>query len=152
MRLVKSCVRQRVAGALSGDQKGMLVAAICFVHCVAGPALLTFAGLASLTGGSEKLEYVFLLSSITFGAATLIPTYRTKHRRLSCLALFSCGLLCLLVHRFISWTAVPEMITVGVGATLIVGAHALNLKLSRKCQCCEPGVSTERQERADQIG
>lgn len=82
-------MKKRVAGLLSGDQKGMLVAAICFVHCVAGPALLTFAGLASLTGGSEKLEYVFLLSSITFGAATLIPAYRTKHRRVSYLALFA---------------------------------------------------------------
>jgi len=77
----------------------MLIAALCFVHCVAGPILLSFAGLASLIGVSERLEPAFLLGSAAMGSMALIPGYRKKHGRLSCLAMFSSGLLCLIVRR-----------------------------------------------------
>ena len=79
----------------SGDRKAMLVATLCFIHCVAGPVLLTFAGFSSLTAASESFEPVFLISSALLGSATLIPAYRRKHRRCSCLVLFICGLFCL---------------------------------------------------------
>lgn len=132
--------------AVSGDRKGMVIATICFVHCVAGPLLLSFAGFTSLIGVSEKLEPVFVLSSLTLGAATLIPGYRRRHRRFSCLALFVAGLFCLLVVRHIQWLIVPEAVVVGVGALLIIGAHALNLRFSRMCQCC-CGASAMQPER-----
>jgi hypothetical protein len=35
------------------------------------------------------------------------------------------------------------MIAVGIGAALIIGAHALNLKFSRQCACCAPSVAVE---------
>ena len=136
--------------AVSTDRKGMLIAALCFVHCVAGPVLLSFAGFASLIGVSEKLEPAFLLASITLGIATLIPAYRKKHHRFSCLALFLCGFSCLVIRRFVTLTFFPEIITVGAGATLIIGAHALNLKFSKRCQCCESSPSTNR-EREDGV-
>jgi hypothetical protein len=114
----------------------MLIATLCFVHCVAGPLLLTFAGIASLISLSEKIEPVFVLSSAALGAATLVPAYRKKHGRLSCLALFAGGLLCLLVRRRIEFGVFQEGITTAVGAALIVGAHALNLRFSKRCLCC----------------
>ena len=117
----------------------MLVATVCFVHCVAGPVLLSVAGFSSLIGASEKVEPVFLLSSVTFGVATLVPAYRKKHRRLSCLTLFLCGIFCLAVRRYVQWTSISEIILVGLGAGMIVGAHALNLKYSKHCNCCETG-------------
>ena len=40
----------------SGDRKGILLAILCFVHCVAGPLLLSVAGFASLVNVSEALE------------------------------------------------------------------------------------------------
>jgi len=43
------------------DRKGMLIASLCLVHCIAGPVLLSFAGFASLINISEKLEPLFLL-------------------------------------------------------------------------------------------
>ena len=120
------------------DRKGMLVAILCFVHCVAGPLLLSVAGFTSLIGVSERLEPVFLAPSLVLGMATLVPAYRRKHRRFTCLALFLCGLFCLFVLRHIRWPIVPEAVMTAVGAALIVSAHALNLKLVRRCQCCEP--------------
>jgi hypothetical protein len=134
-----------VTNALSGDGKGMLVTSLCFVHCVAGPVLLSIAGFSSLIGLSEKIEPVFLISSITFGALTLVPAYRKQHRRRSCLTLFSCGILCLLIRRYGRLDSIGEMVMVGLGATLIIGAHALNLKFSKQCRCCqEPGDACAR--------
>jgi hypothetical protein len=125
----------------------MLIAAACFVHCVAGPVVLSFAGLASLVDVSERLEPLFLLSSFGAGTATLIPAYRTKHKRLSCLVLFFAGLVCFVMRRRIGSTVVfVEPILVAVGALLIIGAHALNLKLSKRCQCCESPEHNIRRE------
>lgn len=127
----------------SGDRKGILIAILCFVHCVAGPLLLSVAGFASLLNLSEKLEPVFVASSLVFGLASLVPAYRRKHRRFSCLVLFLCGLVCLAVLRHIRWTIVPEVVMTGIGACLIIAAHALNLKFARRCECCDPVGSDE---------
>jgi len=121
------------------DRRGMLIASICFVHCVAGPVLLTFAGLTSLVGISEKLEPLFLLGSAAMGVMALVPAYRKKHGRLSCIALFVSGLLCLLMRHHIESRAFSiEPVATALGAGLIIGAHVLNLRFSRRCQCCEP--------------
>lgn len=115
------------------------MASLCFVHCVAGPVLLSFAGLTSLGAVSEKLEPLFVLGSATMGLLALVPAYRHKHRRISCLALFLSGLLCLLLRHHIGWREIPlESAGTALGAILIIAAHALNLKLTRRCACCEP--------------
>jgi hypothetical protein len=130
----------------SGDRKAMIVATLCFIHCVAGPVLLTFAGFSSLIGVSEKIEPLFVMSSFIVGTATLIPAYRKKHHRFSCLALFFCGLLCLAVLRRLHWMIIPESILTGIGALLIIGAHALNLRFSKQCECCTAQPSQVRSD------
>jgi hypothetical protein len=79
----------------------MLLASLCFVHCVAGPILLTYAGFSSLIGVSERFEPLFLLGSAAIGVIAFVPAYRKKHGRKSCLVLFASGLLCLLLRRYI---------------------------------------------------
>src|SRR6266436_7717771 len=116
----------------------MLLAGACFVHCVAGPLLLSFAGLAGLTAGSERLEPAFLAGSVIIGTANLIPSYRKKHGRLVCLAMFLAGILCLYFRRRLSSTALLVEAATGLGACLIIGAHALNLRFCRRCRCCIP--------------
>ena len=119
------------------DQRGIAIATLCFVHCVAGPLLLSFAGLSSLLNASEKFEPLLLCGSAVLGVVALVPAYRTKHRRASCLMLFSAGLLCLLLRRHIDWRAIPiEPIVAAMGACLIIGAHVLNLRFSKHCGCC----------------
>jgi MerC mercury resistance protein len=121
------------------DRRGMLIASLCFVHCVAGPVLLAFAGLTSLVSISEQLEPVFLLGSAAMGAIALIPAYRKKHGRISCVALFASGLLYLLLRRHLRWRDIPvEPVVAALGASLIIGAHLLNLRYSRRCRCCDP--------------
>lgn len=119
------------------DRRGVLVASICFVHCIAGPILLTLAGLTSLVRISERLEPLFLVSSAVLGVTALVPAYRKKHGRMSCIGLFAAGFLCLLMrHRVEARASSFELAATGVGAGLIIGAHLLNLRYSRHCPCC----------------
>jgi len=120
------------------DRRGILIASLCAVHCVLGPVLLSFAGLASLAGVSEKFEPLFLIGSAAMGVVALVPSYRKKHGRLSCLTLFGVGFLCLALRHRIELRAIPfESVAAAVGTSLIVGAHMLNHKLSRRCTCCD---------------
>jgi hypothetical protein len=121
-----------------GDKTGIVIASICFVHCIAGPVLLSFAGFASLIGVSEKLEPLFLLGSLAMGIATLIPGYRRHHGRRSCLVMFCTGIICLLLRHHIHSNLPSESIGAGIGVCFIAGAHILNLRFSRKCPCCGP--------------
>ena len=125
------------------DRAGILLAAACFVHCVAGPLLLSFAGLAGLTAISERAEPLFLAGSVIIGTANLIPSYRKKHGRLVCLAMFLAGILCLYLRRRLPSSASIEVMAVGLGAALIIGAHSLNLRFSRRCRCCEPSPESD---------
>jgi len=119
------------------DRRGMLIASLCFIHCIAGPVLLSFAGLESLISVSENLEFLFLFGSATMGALALVPAYRKKHGRSTCLVMFASGFLCLLLRRDVGQPApFLEHAAVGVGAVLIIGAHVLNLRFSRQCACC----------------
>jgi len=130
----------------------MLLASLCFVHCVAGPILLTYAGFSSLIGVSEKFEPLFVLGSAATGLIAFVPAYRKKHGRKSCLALFASGISCLLLRSHIELPSIPiEPIVTAVGASLIICAHILNLKFSKRCQCCDP-LSEEMREAACDMG
>jgi MerC mercury resistance protein len=130
-----------------GDRRSMLLALLCFVHCLAGPVLLSVAGFASMIGFSERLEPLFLAGSGAMGVIALLPAYRKKHGRKSCLALFASGFLCLLLRHSIDLRVIPvEPIGAAVGAGLIITSHALNLRFSRRCQCCDPGRESVREE------
>ena len=129
---------------LQGDRKGVLFAGLCFLHCVAGPVLLAYAGASSLIGISERLEPLFLLSSCLIGLATLIPGYRHRHRRLSCLVVFLCGLFCLVLLRRFQWLPLSDALLTAIGAALIACAHLLNHRFSARCDCCAPLEIRER--------
>jgi hypothetical protein len=126
-----------------GDRTGIVIASVCFVHCIAGPVLLSVAGFASLIGISEKLEPLFLLGSLAMGIATLIPGYRRHHGRRSCLVMFCTGIACLLLRHHIPSNLPVESIGAGIGVCFIAGAHVLNLRFSRKCRCCGPILAQE---------
>ena len=120
-----------------GDRAGIIIATLCFVHCVGGPVLLTFAGLSSLIRGSERFESLFWASSAVTGAFVLVPAFRHRHGRRSCLAMFAAGLLVLFTRRYLEGSSLEIAIAL-IGASLIIGAHALNLRYSRRCACCDP--------------
>lgn len=131
-------IRRADSTSTRGDRTGIVIASVCFVHCIAGPVLLSFAGFASLIGVSEKLEPLFLLGSLAMGIVALIPGYRRHHGRRSCLVMFCTGILCLVLRHHIPSHLPMESIGAGIGVCFIAGAHILNLKFSRTCRCCAP--------------
>jgi hypothetical protein len=132
-------MKESLLDSSRADRRGMVIASLCFVHCVAGPLLLAFAGLSSLVRVSERIEPLFLLGSAAMGALALVPAYRKRHRRKSCITLFGFGLVCLLLRRHIEFGAIPvELVGTVLGATLIIGSHVLNLRFSKRCECCDP--------------
>jgi MerC mercury resistance protein len=132
-------IRNPIRASSRADKVGIAVASLCFVHCIVGPVLLVFAGFSSLIHLSENLEPVFLLGSAAMGLAALLPGYRRRHGRISCLVMFGGGLVSLVSKRYLgAHGIVPEMALAGVGAVLLIGAHILNLRLCRHCPCCEP--------------
>ena len=139
---------RNIPGANSrADRFGMVVASLCFVHCIAGPLLLTLVGFSRLIHVSERFEYVFLLASAATGLAALLPAFLKTHGRISCLTMFCGGLLCLSFKRYLDSRGIaPEMVVVGVGAGLLVGAHALNLRFCRLCPCCNPSAEHKTHE------
>jgi len=131
------------------DRTAILLAVACFVHCVAGPLLLAVAGFAGLIGTSEKLEPLFLSGSLVLGLTNLIPSYRHRHRRISCLLLFAIGIATLGLRHHVPLNGVPtEALMTAAGAFLMAGAHTLNLRHNRHCACCEAAASdSESRER-----
>ena len=121
---------------VSGDRAGVIVAILCFVHCIAGPALLAIAGFSSLIAVSERTELAFLFTSAAIGACVLFPAYKRRHGRISCLAMFICGICVMVVHRRVS-DARFELLTALIGASLIGASHILNIRYSRRCDCCD---------------
>jgi hypothetical protein len=86
------------------------------------------------------------------GVIAFVPAYRKKHGRKSCLMLFASGLFCLLLRRYIELPSISiEPIVTAVGASLIIGAHILNLRFSKRCQCCG-SLSEAVHETADVSG
>jgi hypothetical protein len=135
------------------DRAGRWIAGACFVHCVVGPILLSIAGFSDLITISAKLEPWFLVGSLTLGAASLLPSYRHRHGRMTCLGMFVIGMACLWFRNRLHWTLVPfEPIAAGFGAFLLIGAHTLNLRLSRRCQCCESAVMLTNGEADERSG
>lgn len=63
------------------DRRGMLIASLCFLHCVAGPVLLSFAGMASLAGASERLEPRCDAPSETIPEKTRASSHSHKSRK-----------------------------------------------------------------------
>ncbi|GEM_PF-1167819 len=113
------------------DATGFWASAICALHCVAVPILLSFAafsGLAFLE--TPAFEYAILSISIIIGVSSLLPSYFRHHRKFSALCLFVTGFLMIVLSRMTElefW----EIGLTTAGVTLVATAHILNYKLCR---------------------
>ncbi|GAB3297257.1 MerC domain-containing protein [Pseudidiomarina andamanensis] len=111
------------------DKTGMWVTTLCALHCLLLPVILPMLSLIGLSFiGEELLERVILGTSIALGLVALISGIR-KHARFYPLILLIAG-------GFIYWHKdslgeMGEPIIILLGASLIVAAHWVNLRLVR---------------------
>lgn len=114
----------------ASDTLGQVLSAVCAVHCVSTPLLVTLApAAASVFGGAHP---VLLGLVIVVALWAFVPGYRCHHSR-SVLALALTGVSLLSIAAFaLSWSLPLETAVSLAGASVMMAAHWLNRKLLRE--------------------
>ena len=117
------------------DKIGIAATSLCAIHCLLLPFLLPI--LPMVGAGflaQDEFEHGFLLGTMFLGFIALYSGYKRYHNQLyPFIMLFSGG--------FIYWNKdglgdAAEPLVVVVGASLVVLAHVVNMKLCRRCTDC----------------
>lgn len=120
------------------DRLGMWTSALCVVHCLLTPALLSFSAvLAHLLPGEESVHRSLAMLVALFGAVALVSGFR-RHRRATVLLLMAGGLGCIAGAAWLgdrlpshAW----EVAVTFLGSALMISAHRLNHTFCRSCEC-----------------
>ncbi|RUO63801.1 MerC mercury resistance protein [Pseudidiomarina planktonica] len=111
------------------DKTGMWVTAVCAIHCLLLPVILPMLSLIGLSFiGAETLEKTILGTSILVGAIALSLGTR-QHARWYPIALLLVG--GLIYSQKDTMGELGEPIIILAGASLIIIAHWVNLRLLR---------------------
>ena len=112
------------------DTVGQILSAVCAVHCVATPLIITAApALASVFGGAHPVLLVFV---IVVAIWSFVPGYRCHHSRLV-LGLALTGITLLGLAAFVlNGNLVAETAVSLAGASIMMTAHWQNRKLLRE--------------------
>lgn len=141
--------------SFSGDEVGIVIAAVCLIHCL---CLSLFAllvpWLLGRLGLGEGLHQALAFLSLLIGVATLLPGYQV-HRQAFVLGLGLCGISLLLAGALVPqelccylWLDSPDVplsarltpLTIIVssftplGCCLLVAAHLMNRRRYLDCQ------------------
>jgi hypothetical protein len=122
------------------DKLGIWISGGCALHCLLLPLLLPVLPLVASSFFAEAwFERTILSLSLIIGLTALLLGFFKYHRQLYPLsALIAGGVI--YWHKDLFGEAY-EPITVAVGATLIIAAHVINLKLCRACKACDADVN-----------
>lgn len=111
------------------DKTGMWVTAVCAIHCLLLPVILPMLSLIGLSFiGAETLEKTILGTSILVGAIALSLGTRQHTRWYPIVLLLVGGLI---YSQKDSMGELGEPIIILAGASLIILAHWVNLRLLR---------------------
>jgi hypothetical protein len=130
------------------DRVATIAAGACAVHCMLAPVVLPILPLIAGRFVGPGLEWGFTGISMTLGIASLGHSYRALHRSRVPLIWFCLGFALLIAAKFMNVVAV-ELSTVAAGASCIMFAHILNLRMrgkfiaGRGCGCPCHDVGTE---------
>jgi uncharacterized membrane protein YfcA len=132
--------RKRDTLSLHADKIGIAASAICFVHCILTPIVLSFASVwAHYISSEEKFHRMLAVLVATIGGFAILTGYN-RHRRKRVLLLMASGL-CLIFagawwgNRLPSHLA--EVLVTMMGSCLMISAHLTNHTFCRHCDCAE---------------
>ncbi len=111
------------------DRIGITATSLCALHCILLPILLPILPLLGLSVlADHSWEHVFLVITAILGSIALFSGFKRYHGKFYPFALLFSGVVIYWIKHDFSTELAPYFIV--VGATLIVAAHWLNIKLS----------------------
>ena len=120
------------------DRLGIWTSALCVVHCLLTPVLLSFSAVvAHFPPAEEKVHRGLALLVALFGTFALLIGFR-KHRRSSVLLMMVTGLSCIAGTAWFGDELPSHAIEVGItffGSAMMIAAHRLNHTFCRSCDC-----------------
>ncbi len=124
------------------DRIGITATSLCALHCILLPVLLPALPLLGLSFlADHSWEHVFLIFTAILGSVALFSGFKRYHRKLYPFYLLFLGVgIYWIKHDFSKELEVYFIIT---GASLIVAAHFINLKLCNSCkECADDGCQS----------
>ena len=117
------------------DRIGITATSLCALHCILLPVLLPALPLLGLSFLADHVwEHFFLIITAVLGTFALFSGFRKYHRRLYPFYLLFLGVAIYWIKHDFSEALQPYFII--VGASLIVAAHVINIKLCNNCKQC----------------
>jgi MerC mercury resistance protein len=127
------------ASIFSADNLGIWASALCVVHCIATPFLISMSVvLARVLPGEARTHRTLAVGVAVLGAMALAKGYRA-HRRRRVLAVMAAGLGFIFFGAFFGERLPAHGFEVGVtmmGSVLMMTAHRMNHSFCRDCSRC----------------
>jgi len=125
--------------SISADRLGIWTSALCVIHCIATPIIISLSAVSvHFLPSEEKTHRSLAVIVATLGALALVRGYRS-HRSLRVLFLMIAGLACIFAGAWFG-DRLPshlyEVLTTLCGSAFMITAHRLNHTFCRDCRSC----------------
>lgn len=118
------------------DKVGITVTSLCAIHCIMLPIILPVLPLLGLSvSHNHAFERVMLLVTIVLGFIALFIGFHRYHRKLY--PFYSLFLGVFIYWQRDVWGHEYEHAVLIVGASLVVLAHVMNMRLCNSCKSCD---------------
>lgn len=117
------------------DKIGITATSLCALHCILLPVLLPALPLFGVSFLADHVwEHVLLVITAILGSFALFSGYKRYHRRLYPLTMLFVGIAVYWQKHDFAPETQPFIIF--IGASLIITAHILNIRLCNSCKRC----------------
>ena len=125
---------------LRADHLGVIASALCLVHCVLTPVVLSLSAVWVHYLPSEERFHRGLAAMVAaIGCIAIIRGYR-KHRRSRVFFLMIGGLGLIFAGAYFGERLPSHLAEVAVtmtGSSLMIAAHLINHTFCKRCDCCD---------------
>jgi carbon starvation protein CstA len=123
------------------DRAGIYASALCFVHCLLTPVVLSLSAVSAHFLPSEEHTHRTLAVLVTIvGALALGAGYR-RHKRRSILVLMAAGLALIFFGAYFGDSLPNHWCEVAItlaGSSCMIAAHRRNHTFCQQCVRCQP--------------
>ena len=130
---------ERQVLSLHADRLGIIASALCFVHCILTPVVLSLSAVwAHYLPSEERFHRVLAAIVAAIGSFAIVNGYR-KHRRLRVFFLMGAGLSFIFAGAYLGDSLpshIAEIAVTMMGSSLMITAHLINHTFCRNCGRC----------------